>query len=293
MFRVAVTGGKGGTGKTFVAVNIASLLARRHQVVLADLDIEAPNDHILLGVDELGEGEDIKLFLPFIDTSRCTSCGVCAKVCDAGALLMPGKSPPLVLPRLCSGCMACYYACPYKAIIPGYHVLGHIHINKVHKGDSSLTLVTGILREGEEHIAPGVYRVKMRALSLQTEVLVIDTGPGTGNHISIALKDSDVVIVVTEPTPLGRHDMEAILKIVKNLGLRTWLVINRDGIGNAEESIKIASSYGVKNIFRIPYHRDAIESYYARVPVIALKPESPVSKIFLQMAGLLEEVMAQ
>ncbi len=89
MFKITVTGGKGGTGKSFVAINLALLLAKHYKTVPVDLDLEAPNDHILLGIDKLENEEPIKLFLPFINTSKCTKCGVCAKICDTGALLLP------------------------------------------------------------------------------------------------------------------------------------------------------------------------------------------------------------
>jgi len=291
LFQLTVTGGKGGTGKSFVAVNIAVLLAFKHDVVLADLDLEAPNDHILLGIDKLGGEEPIKLFLPFIDPKKCTGCGVCAKICDTGAILMPGKGLPVVFPRLCSGCMACYYACPYKAIVKGYHVLGHVYTTRVELGEAKFTLVTGVLREGEEHTPPGVYYAKRKALSLAHDILVIDTGAGTGNQVSIALKDSNLVIIVTEPTPLGLHDMEGILKVARDMGLRSWLVINRDGIGDSSKHVEVAKTYGVEKIYRIPYHRDAIDSYVSRKPIILYKPDSIISRVFHEITNDLEKVI--
>jgi len=290
LFQLTVTGGKGGTGKSFVAVNLALLLARKREVVLADLDIEAPNDHILLGVDRLDNEEPIKLFLPFIDMKKCTGCGVCAKVCDTGAILMTGRIP-VVFPRLCSGCMACYHACPYKAIIGGYHVLGYIYTTSVRIDGTALTLVTGVLHEGEEHTPPGVNATKRKALSLARDVLVIDTSAGTGSHISISMLNSNLVIVVTEPTPLGLHDMELVLRVTSSMGLRTWLVINRDGIGDSTRHLEVAGKYGVERIYRIPYHRDVVESYVNRRPIVLYKPDSPVSHVFHEMARDVEEVI--
>jgi len=288
--QLTVTGGKGGTGKSFVAVNLALLLAESHDVVLADLDLEEPNDHILLGIDKLENEEPIKLFLPFIDVKMCTSCGVCAKVCDTGAILMTGKLP-IVFPRLCSGCMTCYYACPYKAITGGYHILGYIYTTKVEIDKRTLTLVTGVLHEGEEHTPPGVNITKRKAFSLTHDVLVIDTSAGTGNHVSIALLNSNLVIIVTEPTPLGLHDMESILKVTSSMGLRIWLIINRDGIGDATKHVEIASKYGAEKIYRIPYHRDVVESYVNRRPIVLYKPDSPASRVFHEIARDIEEVI--
>ncbi len=290
--QVSVTGGKGGTGKSFVAVNLAILLARDRDLVLADLDLEAPNDHLLLGVEKLENEEPVEIFLPFIDYRKCTLCGVCAKVCDTGAILMPPKGLPVVFPRLCSGCKACYYACPYKAIVPGGHILAYSYVTRVKKYGVEFTLLTGVLRPGEEHVPPGLAIVKERARRLARDLLLVDTGAGTGNSISIALQYSDLVLAVTEPTPLGLHDLEAILEVVSGMGYRVWVVVNRAGIGSDEKHIEVSKRYGVEEIFRIPYHRDAVESYVKGVPVVVYKPDSPVSKAFHSLYNRVREVIS-
>ncbi len=291
MHRITITGGKGGTGKSFLAVNLAVLLSTRYRLVLTDLDLEAPNDYILLGLDEPGEAEPIKLFLPFINTSKCTRCGICSKICDTGAILAPPNSYPVVFPRLCSGCKACYYGCPYNAINEGYHVLGYIYRREVEINGSKFLLITGALREGEEHTPPGVYRVKEEAVKHDPEILLIDTGAGTGNQVSIALKDSDLVIVVTEPTPLGLHDMIGVLKITSEMKLRTWVVVNRAGFGDDNPHYSIGYEYGVENIYRIPYHRDVVESYVNRKPIVVSNPDSIVSKIINELVNDLYKVI--
>jgi MinD superfamily P-loop ATPase len=289
--QIAITGGKGGTGKSFVAVNLAVLLARHYRLVLADLDAEAPNDHVILGLDKLENKKEVVTFLPFIDTKKCTKCGVCAKICDTGAILMPPGSYPVVFPRLCSGCMACLYACPYHAIIPGGHVMGYSYSTKVSVGGSAFTLITGMLREGEEHTPPVVVKVKRRAEETPHDLLIVDTGAGTGNQITIALKGSKLVIAVTEATPLGLHDLESILKVTSSMGLKTWVVINRYGLGDPTPHLKLIEKYGVEKHYTIPYHRDAIESYVKGVPVVVYKPESPVTSVFNKMASDIMEVI--
>ena len=297
MFQVAVTGGKGGTGKSFIATNLAYRLSSklgRYRLVLADLDVEAPNDHILLGLDELEGREDIDIYFPKIDYSKCTSCGACVKVCDTGAIIMGPSRPPFVFPRLCSGCKACYYACPYNAISPNSkRVLGYTYVTPVKVGPASFTLVTGTIREGEEHTPPAVVAAKRRALSLEPDILVVDTGAGTGNAISAAIQGSDLVIAVTEPTPLGAHDLEAILKVSRGMGYRVWVAINRWGIGPEDEVASLASRYEAERIYRIPYSRGAVEAYTRGIPVIEYRPDDPAAKaledLSRDVAGLILE----
>ncbi|HDI02496.1 MAG TPA: cobalamin biosynthesis protein CobQ, partial [Ignisphaera sp.] len=178
VIQIAITGGKGGTGKSFVATNLAILLSIDRDVVLADLDLEAPNDHIILGIESLENEEPIKIFMPFIDITKCRLCKICSRVCTSGAILVPTKGYPIVFPRLCSGCSVCLYACPYNAIKSGARVVGYSYVTKVPKYSSRLTLVTGILREGEEHVPPAVVVVKKRALDIVKDILLIDTGAG-------------------------------------------------------------------------------------------------------------------
>ncbi len=283
---ISITGGKGGTGKSFVATNLSYLLGISTRHILADLDVEAPNDHILLGVYELKNKEPIKIFFPRIDYSKCTICGACAKVCDTGAIIMSKNRPPIVMPRLCSGCKACMYACVYDAIKPGARIIGFMYRTPVNIENSNFTLITGILHEGEEHTAPLVYGVKERALSHAREEdmpLLVDTGAGTGNSISIALQYSDLVIAVTEPTPLGLHDLESILKITHGLGMRTWVVMNRSGIGDSTPHRKVIADYGVEYYHEIPYSREAVEAYVKGVPITTYAPKSPASRSIFEL----------
>ncbi len=283
---VSVTGGKGGTGKSFIATNLAWIISHRWNTVLADVDVEAPNDHILLGLRDFDTTEPIKIFYPLIDYEKCTSCGACAKVCDTGAIMMPPGRPPFILPRLCSGCKACLMVCPYDAIEEGKRIIGYIREAKVKE---RLTLVQGILREGEEHTPPAVVAVKRRAMSLPSDILFVDTGAGTGNTISIALQYSRVVLAVTEPTPLGLHDLEAILTVTSGMGLETWVVINKHGLAPEEEHIKKSKEYGVDTFFKVPMSRDAVDSYVRGIPVIEAFPDSPVSRELYNLAQYLVE----
>ncbi len=290
----AVSGGKGGTGKSLVATTLAAALAEHgFDIVLADMDVEAPNDHILLGVPlEKAQREDIAIFYPLIDYSKCTPCGACAAVCDTGAIVYTKGRPPFVMPRLCSGCRACLHACPYHAISEGARVIGEIRVAR-HPKLERLTLVTGVLREGEEHTPPAVIAVRRRALALaeDADLLLADTGAGTGTSVSVALQPAKLLIAVTEPTPLGLHDLRAILEIARGMGLRTWLVINKHGIGPDEEHVKLAESYGVEHIHRVPFSRIVAEAYARGIPPHWLDPRDPASRALLELAEMLGEVV--
>ncbi len=284
--QVSVTGGKGGTGKSFIATNLAWLASKRTSVVLADLDVEAPNDHLLLGVERLEGEEPIRIFFPAIDYSKCTSCGACAKVCDTGAIIMAGGKPPFVIPRLCSGCKACLLVCPYDAILEARRVIGYTYDTRV---TGSLRLVTGILREGEEHTPPAIVEAKRRAMNVGAGLHIVDTGAGTGNGISIALRGSRLVLAVTEPTPLGLHDLESILRVSTGMGLETWVVINKHGIGDESRHQRLAREYGVERVYKVPAGREAVEAYVRGTPVVEAYPESRISRA---IRGLAEHVFS-
>jgi len=285
--KVSITGGKGGTGKSTVAVNLAILLSRDRDVVLGDLDVEAPNDHILLGV-ELENESPVHVMMPFIDYERCTKCGACGRVCDTGAIMAPIGKPPFVFPRLCSGCRACFFACPKKAILEGRRILGSTYSTPVPHG-GGFRLVTGMLREGEEHSSPVVLAARKRADEEARDLLLVDTAAGTGNNVSIAITGSDLILAVTEPTPLGAHDLSMILELTGEMGLETWVVLNKAGIGSEDLIRSVAEEHGSRIVERIPYSREVVNSYISSRP-IALG-DSPASAPYRRIAELLGGVV--
>lgn len=287
----AVTGGKGGTGKSFVATNLAVLLARSHSLVLADLDVEAPNDHILLGAELEGE-EAVKIMFPFIRYEKCIRCRACVNVCDTGAMLASKEGLPYVIPRLCSGCKSCLFACPTEAIVAGERVIGRTYVTPVSVNGSSFTLVTGVLKEGEEHTPPVVLAARRRALSLDAELHLVDTAAGTSNTVSTAMYGAKAAVAVTEPTPLGLHDLRLILHVLKELEVpRRYVVINRAGIGPAEKHYRVAEEMGAKVVVEIPYSREVVESYVKGIPIVASNPASEASEALRTVAEALEEAM--
>lgn len=287
---VAVTGGKGGTGKSTVAVNVAAALAADEDLLLADLDVEAPDDHILLS-SNLEDEQPVNVMLPFIDYGRCTKCGICAEVCDTGAIMLAKDKTPLVIPRLCSGCRSCYFACPDNAIIEGQRTIGYTYRTVISLDGGKLTLVTGMLREGEEHTPPVVVAAKRRALSEDANLYLIDTAAGTSNTVSTALDGSRLTLAVTEPTPLGAHDLDMILEVAGAMGLESWVVINRSGIGSEGSVEEVVKKHDARIAVRLPYSRDVVDSYVTGKPIVLSKPDSKPAVALRKLADAVREVL--
>jgi MinD superfamily P-loop ATPase len=277
--QVAVSGGKGGTGKSTVAVNLAVSLARSFRLVLADLDVEAPNDHLLLGVN-LANEEPVRQFMPRFDYSKCTKCRKCAEVCEEHAIITMRDGTPFLMPNLCSGCRACEIVCPVPgAIVEAFRVIGHTYVTPVPYG---FTLITGKLKEGEERSMPLVVEAKRRARKVEHDLLLVDTAAGTGNTVSKAIEGSNLLIAVTEPTPLGIHDTELILKLGELMEIPTWVVINRADIGEREKVYEIVGKYGAEVVAEIPYSEAIVRSYVEGKPVVLTN--SPEAKIFEELS---------
>ncbi|WP_048165975.1 nucleotide-binding protein [Palaeococcus pacificus] len=282
--QIAISGGKGGTGKSTVATNLAIALRDYFDLVLADLDVEAPNDHILLGV-ELQNEEPVNSFMPRFDYSKCIKCRKCAEVCEEHAIITMKDGTPFLMPTLCSGCAACQIVCPVDgAIIEGQKLMGHTYASET---PYNFILITGRLLEGEERAMPIVATAKKRAQSLNKELLVVDTAAGTSNTVSKALEDSELIIAVTEPTPLGLHDLSLILKLARIMNVEAWVVVNRSDLGDVENIEGVAEEYGAKIVAEIPYSEAIIKSYVKGEPIVL--SDSPEAGIFKELAEKVAE----
>ena len=277
--QITVSGGKGGTGKSTVAINLAIALQNYFNLTLADLDVEAPNDHILLGI-ELQNEEPVKMFMPRFDYSKCTKCKKCAEVCEEKAIITMKDGTPFLMPTLCSGCRACEIICPVTgAILESQKLMGHTYLTETPYG---FPLVTGKLLEGEERAMPIVTVAKKRAKSLNRGLLLVDTAAGTSNTVSKALEDSKLLIAVTEPTPLGLHDLALILELGRLMSMEAWVVINRSDLGEKKRVKEIAQKYNAEIVAEIPYSETIIRSYVKGEPIIL--SESKEARIFKDLA---------
>lgn len=219
---IAFASGKGGTGKTTISVNLAYLLAlSKQKIQYLDCDVEEPNGHIFLKPDILDKTTS-EIMVPLIDNVKCTRCGMCSDKCQFNALAtLP--SDVLVFPELCHGCGLCVHICPEKAISEGKREIGRIE-----KGIAiqDIGFVHGILNVGEPMAVPLIQEVKHQYK--RDYIRIIDAPPGTSCPVVKTISDADVVVIVTEPTPFGLHDLQIAVSVAKNLKKPIGIVINRD-----------------------------------------------------------------
>jgi len=279
---IAVTGGKGGTGKSTVAVNLAFILAKKHDTLLVDADVDGPCDQYLLSLEASVESE-VRIFKPKIVESACVKCGRCVEVCYEKALVGFKGVTPKLLEERCSGCKSCLIVCRVNAIESKWKTAGWIKQG----GTGRLSLLIGELKPGEPR-SPIIVKALMdrvRRVKEQYEYIVVDTSPGTHNSVFQALKEVDESLIVTEPTPLGIHDLKLILKLISALEVKAGVIINKSGISGLNDEVKrIARDFNVRVVSEIPYDKDLIRAYVSGKPVVEFNPESPAAKAIRRLA---------
>lgn len=292
---IAVTGGKGGTGKSTVAVNLAAgLSASGLKVMLVDADVDGPSCASLLGL-KLEAGKEVKTFLPIIDEKKCVGCRKCVEVCPEHALVGLQGEVPRLFEELCSGCRACQIVCGHFAVREGGKTIGTIYI----KSTDGITLVAGELVPTEPR-SPVVARATvLHAMSeLQNggyDLAIIDTAPGVHNTVAQPLWVSDYALAVTEPTPLGAHDLGFILDLTEELELPVGIVLNKADIpgGLKNELLKTAHERGVNVVAEIPLDREVLHSYMAGIPVVKKAPDSPAGRSLRYLVSLVGKMLEE
>lgn len=251
--KIAVASGKGGTGKTTIAVNLAGLLGESSKsVCYVDCDVEEPNGHLFLK-PVIEKKWPAILQVPKVDDSACDYCGECKKICQYNAITVIAENV-LIFPELCHGCGGCTLVCPQKAISEIPRTVG-----SVMSGNSDgVGFISGELNVGEP-LATTVIRAVKKSLQNEADVL-IDAPPGTSCPMVEAISDSDLVLLVTEPTPFGFNDLKLAVETVRKLGLDFGVVINRSDIG--DDSVrKYCLEENIPVIAEIPDNRKIAELY--------------------------------
>ena len=287
---IGVTSGKGGVGKTTMAVNLACAFADRgRRVALIDADVDAPNAALLLGLSLLNS-EVVPVNIPEVNSDRCTGCGACIKACRSNALFLPKSGSPMLLGQ-CNGCEACFLACPEDAFTRKERVVG-----KTFRTDfANLTLFTGELTPTAEESAEVVKALKARAFTLASEfdLIIIDTSPGTHCNVIFALEGADLVLAVTELSPLGAHDLELILALLDIFSIPGWVAINRAEPTEPTEKIQtIATGHDVPVKAIFPLDDSLLKSYVEATPVVRMFPQSPCARIFFELTQALAEELS-
>jgi MinD superfamily P-loop ATPase len=252
-FVVAVASGKGGTGKTMVATALATTAgARGVRVTYADADVEEPNGHILLR-PRFKTKSEVQVPVPEVDRALCDACGRCGDFCRYRAIAVLGDQP-LTFPELCHGCGGCSLVCPRDAITESPKVVGWLE----HGTAGPLQFIQGRLRVGEPMATP-VVRAVGAALP-EHGFVVVDVAPGTSCPVVEAVRGADVVLLVTDPTPFGIHDLELAVQMVKQLDQEALVVVNRVGPG-LERLRRLCARERMAILAELPEDRRVAEAY--------------------------------
>jgi len=274
---ISIASGKGGTGKTTVATNLARV--KKNDVILLDCDVEEPNSHLFLR-PQFNEKETITIPVPEVDFDKCNYCGECGKICNFSAIAPLGKTV-LIFPELCHGCGGCMLACPQEAISEVGREIGV----KEKGWSDSIEFVHGRLRVGEIMAPPLIKAVKKDIVNQKT--VIIDSPPGTSCPVIESVKDSDYCILVTEPTPFGLNDLKLAVEMIRLLNIPFGIVINKADLGD-NKVFEYCEEEDLSIIMKIPMDRKIAESYSEGIPIVDINKR--YEKQFLNLWQTLENI---
>jgi MinD superfamily P-loop ATPase len=270
--KIAIASGKGGTGKTTVSVNLARTMG--NHVLLLDCDVEEPNAHLFLKGDKVRE-EIVTIPIPQVDESLCNSCGECSKFCEYHAIVTFGTAP-LIFPEMCHGCGGCTRVCPPKAITEVGRRIGVVETLTSEK----ITLIGGRLDVGVAMAPPLIRAVKEHLHNNLPAIL--DAPPGTSCPVIATIRDTDMVLLVTEPTPFGLNDLALAVDMVRELKIPFGVIINRMGSGD-DRVHHYCEKENIPVLLEIPDDRRIAEAYSRGILMVDALPE--YRKLFENLMG--------
>ncbi|NLF31430.1 MAG: P-loop NTPase [Planctomycetes bacterium] len=251
--KIAVCSGKGGTGKTTVATNLAVMAARTGRSVgYLDCDVEEPNGFLFLK-PTIHETRPVNVSVPAVDLNACNGCGQCGRICQYSAIVAMNRQV-LVFAELCHGCSGCWLACPTGAITESRRQTGQLEIGTA----GAVHCISGVLAVGEAMSPPVIAAVKGAAPD--ADVLIVDSPPGTSCPVIESVRGSDLVLLVTEPTPFGLHDLKLAVEMVRALDLPLAVVINRSD-GGSDDTRTYCADERIDVLAEIPDDRRVAEAY--------------------------------
>ncbi len=266
--KIAIASGKGGTGKTTVAISLALTAAHMHpgHVQYLDCDVEEPNGHIFLR-PEITSSHEFSLEIPVVNEDKCTYCGKCREICRFNAITVLGKTI-MAFPELCHSCGGCFLVCPEEgALISGSRTIG-----VVEKGRSdTLHFVHGRLRVGEAMAPPLIEAVKDEVLDDLDSIVILDAPPGTSCPVIATVKDADYTVLVTEPTPFGLNDLKLAVGMLRKLQRPFGVIINRAGLG-FDDLEQWCHEEDIDIMWKIPFSRKIAEGYASGTPLVDTIP---------------------
>ena len=272
---ISVASGKGGTGKTTIAVNLALALAKDEEknVQFLDCDVEEPNAHLFFK-PIIVNSESVEIPVPKVDEKKCNYCGKCAEVCVFNAIAVT-KNKVLIFPGLCHGCGACTLFCPEKAISEQGREIGILEEGK----SGSISFIHGRLNIGEPMAPPIIKKIKKKSKEdysgnkdndiTNHHITLIDAPPGTSCPVIESIKDSDYTILVTEPTPFGLHDLILAVEVLQKLKIPHGVVLNKCDIGDHKVE-KYCKKNNIPLLLFIPMDKDIAVAYSKGIPIVKI-----------------------
>jgi MinD superfamily P-loop ATPase len=263
--QIAVASGKGGTGKTIVATSLALCATELGPVQYLDCDVEEPNGHIFLKPG-LTTSERCAVVVPQIIEDKCVYCGKCRDICRYNAITQFARTI-MSFPEMCHSCLGCFLVCPENALARAEREIGVVETGRA----GEIAFVQGRMRVGEAMGVPLLKAVKKKATP-EDALVIIDAPPGTSCPFVAAVSDADFVILVTEPTPFGLHDLKLAAEVLRNFKKPCAVIINRADLGDDRVLVWCAEQQ-IPVLLSIPFDRGIAEGYARGAPMVESRPE--------------------